>query len=157
MENDTNVLDSGLPFTNYTTSDFVAKWDGKEYTFPALSTVKMLGMIGDATIDQLKNIRAKFAMDLAVAVFYQSEKFKAMDLSVEDSQAGKTPALYTDKDIAPFVQRCLEPLPVKTAKITAVPKADIALRTDETGAPVSKVLDGRPGSRDSLVNGQVVA
>lgn len=111
-------------------------------------------IIPNATPEEVQNIRKLWAKKLAEAVFYQSNEFKAMDLSIEDSQAGKVPALYTDKDIAPFIQRALEPLPVAQIKITQAKPEVIHLSKDEEGNPVSKVLKGT----ESLVgDGTVVA
>lgn len=156
MENDTNVLpadfDGIFRFTNYTEKDFTAKWNSVEYTFPAMKTSPMI--IPNATPEEVQNIRKLWAKKLAEAVFYQSNEFKAMDLSIEDSQAGKVPALYTDKDIAPFIQRALEPLPIAQIKITPAKQEVIHLVKDEEGNPVSKVLKGT----ESLVgDGTVVA
>ena len=154
MENETTVpeFDGIFRFTNWTNRDFVAKWDSVEYTFPAEKTVPLL--IPNATPEQVQVIRKKFALELATEVFYNSEKFKGMDLSVEDSQAGKVPALYTEKDIAPYVQRCLEPLPVAQATAKAAAKKEVKLSVDEKGKTVSQVLDGS----ESLVgNAQIVA
>lgn len=159
MENDTNAsnvlptdFDGIFRFTNYTEKDFTAKWNSVEYTFPAMKTSPMI--IPNATPEEVQSIRKLFARKLAEAVFYQSNEFKAMDLSVADSQAGKIPALYTDKDIAPYVQCALEPLPIAQVKITPAKPEVINTRTDDKGKPVSKVLEGS----ESLVgDGQVVA
>lgn len=156
MENDTNVLsaefDGIFRFTNWTDKDFTSKWDSVEYTFPALKTVPLI--IPNATPQEVQSIRKKFALDLATYVFHNSDKFKSMDLTIEESQAGKVPALYTDKDIAPYVQRCLEPLPAAVAKTVIAPAKEIKLSTDQKGKKVSKVLDGD----ESLVgDGTVIA
>lgn len=153
MENETTVpeFDGVFRFTNWTDKDFTSKWDSVEYTFPALKTVPLL--IPNATPEQVQSIRKKFALDLATEIFYNSDKFKSMDLTVEQSQANMVPALYTDKDIAPYVQRCLEPLPIAQVKTKAVAGKDVNLSRDEKGKVVTRVLD----DGESLVgNGQVV-
>lgn len=153
MENDTlpEGFDGVFRFTNFTTADFNAKWGGVEYTFPAMKTVPLI--IPNASPYEIQNIRKKFAKELATAVFYQSDKFKDMDLTVEQSQAGQTPALYTDKDLEPFIQKCLEPLESAQAKMKVTPKRELEGRVDENGEPVSKVLNGK----ETLINGAVVA
>lgn len=155
MENETTLpadFNGVFEFTNYTDRDFTTKWNSVEYTFPAQKTVPLI--IPSATPEEVQNIRKKFARDLAIEVFYGSAKFKSLDLSVEDSQAGKVPALYSESDIAPFVQKCLEPLEKGTAKAKPVEKVEAATRTDEDGKPVTTVLTGK----ESLVGqGQVVA
>lgn len=119
MENE-NVLpvdfDGVFRFTNFTDSDFTGKWDNVEYTYPAEKTTPMI--IPGATPEQVQHIRKKFAHELAVQEFYKSSKFRKMDAPVP----GGRPALYTDSDIAPFVQRCLEPLPIAQAKTKVLPK-----------------------------------
>lgn len=135
-------IDMTFPFTNYTDHDFTAKWDGKEYSFPALSTVKMLGMIPTASPEEIQSIRKKFANDLAVAVFYQSKEYKAFDITPDQSREGKLGMLYTEKDIAPFIQRCLEPLPVAKAEVRETPKKEVPISKDTKGRPNTKVLEG---------------
>lgn len=135
-------IDMTFPFTNYTDKDFTAKWDGQEYTLPALSTVKMIGMIPTASPEEIQSIRKKFANDLAVAVFYQSKDYKPFDVTPEQSREGKIGMLYTEKDIAPFIQRCLEPLPVAHAEVKETIKKTLETSVDEKGKPISRVLEG---------------
>lgn len=129
-------FDGTFKFTNYTEEPFVAKWDGIEYTFPPLSTTPLI--IGDQTPLQIQNIRKKFAHELGVQEFYKSSKFGVLNKHVE----GGTPAPYTDGDIAPFVQRCLEPLPI--AQISAKPvlkDPERNLKKDTKGNNVTRALD----------------
>jgi hypothetical protein len=62
-------FDGIFRFTNWTDSDFTAKWDNIEYTFPAKKTTPIV--IPNATPVEIQNIRKKFAKELAVACFYQ--------------------------------------------------------------------------------------
>lgn len=137
--NTKNVLpedfDGVFRFTNWTKADFTAKWDGVSYTYPAEKSSPML--IPNATPEQIQFIRKKFAKELAIEQFYTTKKFKQMD----NVPAGGTPALYTDSDLAEFTQKCLEPLPIASAKTKVIPKDDISLRTDDEGHPVTQILD----------------
>jgi hypothetical protein len=135
-------FDGVFRFTNFTGSEFKAKWDNKEYTFPAGKTVPLV--IPNATPLEIQSIRKKFAKELAVACFYQSDKFKAMNtshLGKNGEPTGGMPSLYTDTDIAPFVQRCLEPLPIAQAKVVELPKDNEDRYVKNTkGRPVTRVV-----------------
>src|SRR6185369_6825660 len=123
-------------FTNYTDRDFTAKWDKIEYTFPAFKTSPM---VMNFTPLEIQNIRKKFAKELAVREFYRTDKFNRLNEHVP----GGVPALYTDEDLKPFIQKCLEPLPITHAKARVLPKEkleDINSK-DEEGNPVTVPLD----------------
>ncbi len=138
-------FDGVFRFTNFTNEDFTAKWSNIEYTFPALKTSPML--IGNATPLEVQHIRKKFARELAIREFYKTPKFVGLNAHTP----GGTPALYTDSDLAPFIQRCLEPLPIAQAKAKVMPKNfdEDSLRKDEEGEPVTQVIDHK--SKKSLV------
>lgn len=141
MNDKANVLpadfDGVFRFTNFTTEDFVAKWDNIEYTFPAKKMTPMV--IPNASPEQVQNIRKKFARELAIREFYNSPKFKALNKHTP----GGTPALYNDSDLAPFSQRCLEPLPIGSAKSRILPKQNEQdfLSKNKVGKPVTRILD----------------
>ena len=60
---------------------------------------------------------------------------------MDNVPAGGIPALYTDSDIAPFVQKCLEPLPLAQAKAKVLPRDDENRYTKNSkGKPVTRVL-----------------
>lgn len=147
MLDEKNVLPSDFDgvfrFTNYTDSEFKAKWDNVEYTFPANKTSPMI--IPGATPEQVQNIRKKFARELAIQEWYKTPKFQGMNVNVP----GGSPALYTDSDIAPFVQRCLEALPIAQAKAQVLPRdSEERYRKNVKGKNVSRVV----GEGDSLVS-----
>jgi hypothetical protein len=145
-------FDGRFYFTNFTEQEFKSKWNSVEYTFPPLKTVPLI--IPGETLEGIQEIRKKFARELATLVFYSTDKYLKHELSIEDSQAGKVPALHTENDIAPYIQRCLEPLPIAQATTKQVEKHDINLRTDGKGKRVTRVLD----ESESLVgDGSIVA
>lgn len=115
-----NTLPEGFQgvfnFTNFTDRDFSAKWNNVEYNFPALSTSPMV-IMGEP-LENVQTIRKKFAKELAEREFYSTEKFKYMNAP----ERGEKPAIYTDADLAPFIQRCLEPMPLKHAAQTPLPR-----------------------------------
>lgn len=129
-------FDGTFRFTNFTDDDFKARWDNIEYTFPAMKTTPMI--IPSATPEQVQSIRKKFAKELAVQEWYKTDKFNRMNAHTP----GGRPALYTDSDIAPFAQKCLEPLPIAQATIKVLPKEDESrFRKDRKGRNVTRVLD----------------
>lgn len=148
MNNEPNVLpadfDGVFRFTNFTENDFSAKWNNVEYTFPALKTTPMI--IGGATPEEVQNIRKKFARELAILCFYGTAKFEGMN----SPDKGRNPALYTDGDLASFIQRCLEPLPAAQIKSRKLPSDDEnKYSKDEEGKPITRVLK----KNESLLSG----
>lgn len=153
MTDENNVLPDGFDgvfrFTNWTNVDFKAKWNNVEYTFPANKTSPLV--IPGETPEGVQSIRKKFARELAEQAFYATDKFHHLN----DVGPGQVPALYTDSDLVPFIQRCLEPLPIAPAT-TRVIKEDVerVFSTDARGKKRTKVLE----PDDSLVgDGTVVA
>lgn len=143
-------FDGVFRFTNFTDDEFTAQWGGEAYTFAPQSTTPIV--VPTSSPIEIQSIRKKFAKDLAVIEFYKSEKFKLMNAHVP----GGVPALYTESDLAPLIQRCLEPLPPARAKVTPLPKEDESkFKTDNKGRKVTKVLE----KDESLIgdSGEVVA
>jgi len=148
-----NVLpvdfDGTFKFTNSRDTEFKAYWNSVEYTFPALKTVPMV--ISNATPLEVQNIRKKFAREWAIEEWYKTPKFIGMNTHVP----GGTPALYTDKDLAPLIQKCLEPLPLGHTTIKVVEKdEDAKFTVDQKGRKRTRVLsDGE--SLMAQASGQV--
>jgi hypothetical protein len=135
-------FDGIFRFTNWTDAEFTAKWNSVEYKFPPLSTIPLI--IADATPIEIQNIRKKFAKELAIEVFYQTDKFKHLD----DVKQGYRPPLYNDKDLAPYIQKCLEPLPLAKAKTKVLPRDnEDNYKKDPKGRNISRVIN----EDDSLV------
>ncbi len=140
MFNEKNVLpadfDGVFRFTNFTNEIFKAKWGGVEYSFPPEKTTPLI--IPSATPEEVQHIRKKFARELAILEFYKTPKFVSMNAHTP----GGVSAMYTDSDLAPFIQRCLEPLPIAQATLKPLPKADeTQFRKDEEGKNVTQILD----------------
>jgi hypothetical protein len=118
IKND-NVLpadfDGVFRFTNWTDKEFKAKWNKIEYTFPPLSMVPLI--ISNASPEDVQHIRKKFARELAEQEFYRSDRFKALDDQAKPG-SGVVPGIYSESELAPFVQKCLEPLPESRASAT---------------------------------------
>ncbi len=119
-------FDGNFYFTNWSEEDFTGKWGGKAYTYPANKTSKMI--IVDATPLEIQSIRKKFAKEFA-----EREYFKSSEASVKTAQEKNTDGtprfnsfkqagIYTLTDLKPYIQRCLDPLPLAPQVITEVPK-----------------------------------
>lgn len=152
MPEQTNKLpenfDGTFPFTNYTDHDFVDYWNSVKYTFPAHSTVNLI--IPDESPLGVQEIRKKFARNLAVKVFYDTDTYKIRE-GEAPMGSGKIPAIFTDADLAPYVQKCLEPLPKSQARLEKVEidQTEKKMRRDSKGKRVTKVVqDG-----EDLMNG----
>jgi hypothetical protein len=127
-------FDGIFRFTNWTNAEFKAKWDSKEYTFPANSTIPLI--IPNATPIEIQSIRKKFAKELAIEIFFQSEKFKSMNAPEKQLRS-----YDEDKDLKEYIQKCLTPLPIAKAKVRELPKdSEDNYRKDEKGRNRSKVL-----------------
>lgn len=134
-------FDGVFRFTNFTGSEFKARWNNIEYTFPAQRMTPMI--IPGATPEEVQHIRKKFAKELAVQEFYKSKKHISLNaLNPQGQTAFSGAVTYVDDDLAPFVQRCLEPLPVAQATVKVLPKEDEKkYHKDSKGRNVTKILD----------------
>lgn len=132
-------FDGTFRFTNWTSEDFVAKWGGKEYRFPAGTTSPIL--IADQTPLEIQQIRKKFAKDLATREFGKSAEYGR--LVAQERNSDGTPRLnsmqmagtYDVNVLAPYIQKCLEPLPISRAEVSIAPKEELEdkLSRDESG------------------------
>jgi len=109
-------------FTNWSEEEFVGKWGGKQYHFPAATTSPML--IPEHSPLEVQHIRKKFAKDLAEREFYKSQAYGKL-LGQERNPDGSPRAsgihvagTYSIDQLTPFIQRCLEPLEIAQAVVT---------------------------------------
>lgn len=134
MNNDVMKYETVLPedfdgnfwFTNDSDEDFIGKWGGKEYKYPARTTSKMI--IPEHSPLEIQNIRKKFAKDWAEKQFFKSDgynRFKAQEVNNDGSprlnsihMAGS----YSLDQLSPFIQQCLKPLSVSKAIVTEMQK-----------------------------------
>lgn len=151
MNNNISVLpadfDGLFRFTNFTNEEFTAKWGGIEYSFPALKTSPMI--IRNATPEEIQNIRKKFAKELAEREFYKSKRAKTLESMNPQGQVNsfRTAVTYSQDELNPFIQRCLEPLPIASAKVEMKAKGEPSFRKDNKGRNVTRVLE----EGDSLI------
>ncbi len=110
-----NYENGVLYFSNTGDEDFKVLWNNIEYVFPASSRSPML--IPGVTPEELREIRKRFAVKWATDEWFKSKEYKKM---VKDG--GRIPAIPNEKVFEPFIQMCLNPLPVKEAKSKPMPK-----------------------------------
>lgn len=139
-------FDGTFRFSNPSDEDFVGIWGGKEYLFPAQSTVPL--MIIEHSPIEIQHIRKKFARDLAEREFYRSKEYKTMQ-----GQEGKPgnrvfnsihqAATYTISDLEPYIQACLKQLPVSKLVSKSAERIDIEskLHTKDDGSYNTEVID----------------
>jgi hypothetical protein len=140
--------DMRFPFTNRAEEVFIGRWGKREYHFQPMTTTPMLGMIDNASPLDLQSIRKKFAHDWAEWQFFQSPRAKS--LQSQEKNPDGTPrfnsihmsSAYNEKDLQPYIQMCLEPLPIGEAIVTEVvttPLEEI-LHRDDDGSLVTEAI-----------------
>jgi len=97
-------------FTNATDEDFTVLWNSEEYTFPAMTTSPLI--IPKETLENVQEIRKKFAYKLAVREFYNGKEYKRMA-----KMGNGLPPTFDEKVLEPMIESCLRPLPVAKATV----------------------------------------
>lgn len=116
-------------FTNYSDEEFAAKWDGKEYIFPAGTTSPMI--IPEHSPLEIQQIRKKFAKDLAEREFFKTKHYEHLRLreGVKDEYGMLIPrgqgmghaGTYSMDMLTPLIQKALEQLPASSAFVRKAP------------------------------------
>ena len=113
---DTNEeFDGVFRFTNATDEDFKVLWNNKEYTYPAKGTYPMI--IANETLENIQEIRKKFAYKLAIREFYKSEEYVKMS-----KMGNGIPPTFDEAKLQPWINQCLVPLPRGKADVKELPK-----------------------------------
>ncbi len=137
-----------FPCTNYSKEDFVGLWGGKEYLFPAESTVNLFVL--EHSPLEVQHIRKKLGYDLAVREWFKSKGYKV--LADQEGKPGNRTftgihqaAAYTTKDLEPYIKRFLEPMPVSQLVAKSAPKINteaIIHRQDDGSLSTEPVAQG---------------
>lgn len=141
-------FDGIFKFTNATDEDFVGVWGGVGYRFPAQATSPMIMPFSPL---EIQHIRKKFARDLAEREFYKSTNYETLS-GQEGLPNHRTmgsihqAATYSLNELEPYIQQCLEPLPVSRAEVAVLPKRNIEddLHRDDEGEMTTEVIAGGP-------------
>lgn len=104
-------FDGVFRFTNPTDTDFSGFWNSKEYVYPAGRTTPMI--IAGETLENIQEIRKRFAYQLAVREFYANKiKDQSGKNYLQLSKMGNgLPPIFADKILEPLIEQCLKPLP----------------------------------------------
>lgn len=103
-------FDGVFRFTNDSDEDFVTLWNNKEYIFPAHKTVRLI--IQDESLENVQEIRKRFAYRWATREFYKSKEYFKMS-----KMGNGLPPTFDEKVLEPMIQRCLTPLPEAPIKV----------------------------------------
>ncbi len=141
-----------FPCTNYSKEDFVGVWGGKEYFFPAESTVNLLIM--EHSPLEVQHIRKKLGMDLAVREWFKSKGYETArklegtfgNRSLSSIHQANT---YTVKDLEPFIKRFLEPMAISPllSKASEKDKVEDKLHRKDDGNLATEVVDNKTSLR----------
>lgn len=155
--------DGRFPFTNDSDEDFVFVWGKKGYLFPARRTVDMMRMAFNATPLEVQTIRKLAAKQFGTREFLKSDTVKDMTAFEKNPMTGlptlssfQSARAYSDDDLAPYIQRCLTPLPETEAMVSAEeigPKTEEVLRRDENGEFINKPIENQ---KQSLAPGEIL-
>lgn len=139
-------FDGVFRFTNWANEEFIGIWGGKQYHFPANSTSPMI--IPEHSPLEIQHIRKKFARDLAEREYFKSKNYET--LRGQEGEPGNRrlnsihqAGSYGLNELTPFIQRCLEPLPITKATVTAVEKPSLEeiLTKNDEGALNTEAID----------------
>lgn len=152
-------FDGTFRFTNWSDEDFVAKWGSKEYTFPANSTSPMI--MPEHSPIEIQHIRKKFAKNLAEREFFKTSQYQKQFIAQERNPDG-SPRLnsihqagtYNLDMLTPMIQRCLEPLPITSARVQVAPADPIEdkLTRTEDGDLVTEAIDRKTSLRQKALS-----
>jgi len=143
MEYTTKDFDGVFRFTNPTNDDFKALWNNKEYTFPANRTVPLI--IPNETLENIQEIRKKFAYKLAVREFYNSKEYGRMS-----KMGNGLPPTFNEKILEPMIEQCLKALPMARA---AVKEGKPSL--DEKRLRGSKAVSGKDDLNKAFADSEI--
>lgn len=150
-------FDGVFRFTNWTDEEFTGVWGKKEYRFPAQTTAPMI--MPEFSPVEIQYIRKKFAKDLAEREFFKSQNYEFLHRQERNDdgtaklngihQAGT----YTENELAPFIQKCLEPLTIAKAVVTDAPveKIEDKLSRNEDGELNTEAIDRKASLRDKAL------
>ena len=149
-------FDGVFRFSNPSDEDFIGLWSSKEYHFPAGTTTPII--IHEHSPLEIQHIRKKFAKDLAEREFYKSKGYKGM--ADQEGKSGNRAfssihqaATYTLKDLEPYIQSCLKPLPASKLVTKAVIKEPLEdkIHRKEDGSFSTEAVDKNKSLRQKAL------
>lgn len=103
-------FDGVFRFTNATDEDFSGFWNNKEYVFPLGTCCPII--IQNETLENIQEIRKKFAFKLAVREFYKGKDYQRMA-----KMGNGLPPIFDEKVLQPWIDECLRPLPISRVSV----------------------------------------
>ncbi len=147
-------FDGVFRFTNWSNEDFTGTWGGKKYIFIAETTSPMV--IPEHSPLEIQHIRKKFAKDLAEREYYKSQNYK--NLIKQERNPDGSPRLnglhsagtYSLDQLTPYIQKCLEPLPLSKALVQNIDKTPVedTLSRNNKGKLNTEAIDGNESLSD---------
>lgn len=149
-------------FSNPSKEDFIGVWNRKEYIFRAGTTSDMV--MTDHSPIEVQHIRKKFAKDLAEREFFKSKNYehhrsrestRSSNGMLQPTGQGMSHAgAYTLKDLEPYIQECLQPLPSSQLMARAVKNPDLedSLSRNDKGELNTNVIDTKTSLRQKALN-----
>jgi len=151
-------FDGIFRFTNWSNEDFVGIWEVRNIPFPKETTSPMV--IPEHSPLEIQQIRKKFAKDLAQREFFKSVEYKK--LSGQERNNDGTARLnsfqmagqYDLEQLAPMIQKCLEPLPISNAIVTELEKEPMESRLtrNEEGRLNTEAIDRKTSLMQKALN-----
>lgn len=151
-------FDGVFRFTNWTEEEFVGIWGKKEYHFPPLTTSPMI--MPEYSPLEIQNIRKKFAKDLAEREFFKGNQYKS--LYKQEKNDDGSPRLnsiqqagtYNTDQLAPFIQKALESLPLAKAVVQEVATENLEerLTRNEDGELNTQAVDKKTSLKQKALN-----
>ena len=108
-------FDGVFRFTNASTEDIEFLWNNVKYLFKAGTCSPMI--IKGEDYDNIQEIRKMWARKYATREFYKSSGYDNL-VALGNKSAMGIPPTYSDDELEPWIQQCLEPLPQVKAVIT---------------------------------------
>jgi hypothetical protein len=154
-------FDGVFRFSNPTEEDFIGIWGNKEYHFPAGKTVPMV--MPEFSPIEIQHIRKKFAKNLAEREFYKTHKYEQLRLRegtkdefgvIQPRAHGMSHAgTYTEDDLAPIIQKCLEPLEDGSLTTQEIPKQPVeeTLSRNDDGELVTEAIDSKTSLKEKAL------
>lgn len=128
MDNFNEEFSGVFYFTNPTNKERKYLWNNKEYIFPAESTVPLI--IPSETLENIQEIRKRFAYRMAEERFYESDEYNTMK-----GMGNGLPPTFDTKKLEPMIEECLKPLPIRKAEVKQAKNID-----DERNYKATKAL-----------------
>lgn len=120
-------FDGVFKFTNASDKEFIFRWNNKDYIFPPMSTSPLI--MPNFTLEEVQAIRKKAALKYAQREFDRSEQGQVI---AREGNKHLSPATYDLSVLQPYVDQCLNPLPISRATVIEVPLNPIEFKDGGT-------------------------